>query len=108
MHFEGLFVRMKIFMNVNTQLIRFSHTLECDTAIRAKRKTAVAILVLQFSNFNFHMNFSCELSVYAPPSESFRTKHSSGNITRPMFWSIYLFFVWADYLDILQYLTTIY
>ena len=44
-----------------------------------------------------------------PPSESFRTNLSStGNITRPMFWSPYLFFVWADYLDILQYLTTIY
>ena len=46
---------------------------------------------------------------YTPPSESFRTKLStSGNITRPMFWNPYLFFVWADYLDILQYLTTIY
>ena len=46
---------------------------------------------------------------YTPPSESFRTKlSSSGNITRAMFWSPYLFFVWADYLDILQYLTTIY
>ena len=31
---------------------------------RAKRKTAVAILVPQFSYFNFHMNFSCKLSVY--------------------------------------------
>ena len=31
---------------------------------RAKRKTAVAILVPQFSYFNFHMNFSCRLSVY--------------------------------------------
>ena len=49
------------------------------------------------------------VAVYTPPSESFRTKLStSGNITRPMFWNPYLFFVWADYLDILQYLTTIY
>ena len=32
--------------------------------LRAKRKTAVAILVPQFSYFNFHMNFSCKLSVY--------------------------------------------
>ena len=31
---------------------------------RAKRKTAVAILVPQFAYFNFHMNFSCKLSVY--------------------------------------------
>ena len=31
---------------------------------RAKRKTAVAILVPQFFYFNFHMNFSCKLSVY--------------------------------------------
>ena len=31
---------------------------------RAKRKTAVAILVPQFSYFNFHMNFSCKRSVY--------------------------------------------
>ena len=31
---------------------------------RAKRKTAVAILVPQFSYFNFHMNFSCKLTVY--------------------------------------------
>ena len=31
---------------------------------RAKRKTAVAILVPQFSYFNFHMNFSYKLSVY--------------------------------------------
>ena len=31
---------------------------------RAKRKTAVAILVPQFSYFNFHMNFSCKLSVH--------------------------------------------
>ena len=44
-----------------------------------------------------------------PPSESFRTKLStSGNIIRPMFWNPYLCFVWADFLDILQYLTTIY
>ena len=44
-----------------------------------------------------------------PPSDSFRTKlSSSSNITRPMFWNSYLFFVRADYLDILQYLTTIY
>ena len=32
---------------------------------RVKRKTAVAILVLQFSYFNFHMNFSlCKLTIY--------------------------------------------
>ena len=31
---------------------------------RAKRKTSVAILVLQFSYFNFHMNFSCKLTLY--------------------------------------------
>ena len=31
---------------------------------RAKRKTAVAILAPQFSYFNFHMNFSCKLTVY--------------------------------------------
>ena len=44
-----------------------------------------------------------------PFSESFRIKlSSSGNITRPMFWNPSLFFVWADYLDILQYLTIIY
>ena len=44
-----------------------------------------------------------------PPSESFRTKlSSSGNITRPMFWNPYLFFVWADFLDIIQYLIIIY
>ena len=49
------------------------------------------------------------ISAHTPPSESFRTKlSSSGNITRPMFWTPYLFFVWADYLDILQYLTTKY
>ena len=47
--------------------------------------------------------------VHTPPSESFRTKLStSGHITRPMFWNPYLFFLWADYLDILQYWTTIY
>ena len=28
------------------------------------RKTAVAILVPKFSYFNFHMNFSCKLTVY--------------------------------------------
>ena len=31
---------------------------------RATRKTAVAILVPQFCYFNFHINFSCKLSVY--------------------------------------------
>ena len=31
---------------------------------RAKRKTAVAILVPQFSYFNFHMNFTCKFTVY--------------------------------------------
>ena len=60
----------------------------------------------------FHIYGShCDIYIYiyTPPSESFRTKlSSSGNITRTMFWSPYIFFVWADYLDILQYLTTIY
>ena len=37
-----------------------------------------------------------------------RKLSNSGHITRPMFWNPYLFFLWADYLDILQYLTTIY
>ena len=32
---------------------------------RVKRKKAVAILVLQFSYFNLHMNFSlCKLTIY--------------------------------------------
>ena len=30
----------------------------------AKRKTAVASFVPKFSYFNFHRNFSCQLSVY--------------------------------------------
>ena len=52
----------------------------------------------------------CHIKVQrlTPPSESFRTKLStSGHITRPMFWNSYLFFLWADYLDIIQYWTTI-
>ena len=46
-----------------------------------------------YSVLNLHRWFTWPC-MYTPPSESFRTKLStSGNITRPMFWNPYLFFV---------------
>ena len=57
-------------MNCNTTFPTYRHCKPIHSynpyfhPVRAKRKTAVAILVPQFSYFNFHMNFSCKLSVY--------------------------------------------
>ena len=47
----------------NVKILRYNVTIYVVVQ-RAKRKTAVAILVLQFSYFNFHMNFSCKLTLY--------------------------------------------
>ena len=52
-----LYVNVCLYLNVNFVILYV-------VVQRAKRKTAVAILVPQFSYFNFHMNFSCKLSVY--------------------------------------------